>query len=185
MRYAVMDLGQERLRLVDAREHGYLLRHGDTIRDGEYPDEIQGPRTTLYGVYMPQPGTLTTQADTDVNNSRNHWHRVVVEGVAHILGVVDLVYMEPIRIGHALRIPVAALVCYAPSDAELLVLKRGQPITASLLFKNLSPASNILNRPGLFAFDSRDAKATGSNANTPWANQIDRNRVRRAALRIR
>jgi hypothetical protein len=178
-----MDLGQDRMRLIDAREHSSLLRYGDTIRDGEYPDEIQGPRTTLYGVYMPQPGTLITQADTDANNSRNHWHRVVVEDVAHVLGVVDLISMEPIQIGNALRIPIAVLVCYSPGDANLLTLKRGQPITASLLFENLTPASNILNRPGLLAFDSQDTKAIGSKA--PWANLIDRNRVRRAALRIR
>lgn len=174
----------ERFILIDAAEDQVLLQHGDNINDGtQPPDDVF---ELVYGVYLPQSGITPEQGLDDAKSARGFWMGTVIGTTCHPVGLEDAVFYPAIQLRHAVRIPFAALVCIG---SEALTEIRTDSVRALTCFtrytQQMSAASNVLNRPGIFAIKAYAKRASGSLTKENWQSQIDIDRVHRAAAQVR
>lgn len=177
-------MSEEKFILIDASEDQILLQHGDTIVDGEQPpDDVF---ELVYGVYMPQPNLEAERALADASAATGFWLGAVVDTTCHAIGLEDAVFYPPVQIGHALRIPFAGLVCIGAEALAEVRTDSARALTCFLRFREqMSPATNILNRPGVFAIKSYDKRVSGMLKKEDWKSRVDEDRVHRTAAKVR
>jgi hypothetical protein len=184
VQYALRQISDENLILIDAAEDAVLTEHGDTIVDGKYPAD--DAFEMIYGVYMPQPGIDRFEAVTNANESIGYWLGAVRETTCHAIGLEDAVFYAPVQIGHSTRVPFAALVCIGADALAEVRTDSVRALTCFLRFREqMTPATNILNRRGLFAFKSFDKRLSGILTKNNWKECIDEDRVHRTAAKVR
>lgn len=182
MQYAVMKLSEDRGILVSAQEHQILLTHSDDVKDVE-EDEDSMPLKLVYGSFKPQYGhdgnaDAALAAMTQCKGFRLGY----AEGDrCRAIELCDFVAYEPIYRGKALDIPFVALIRTHVDMPE----RDGPAVTAFLRYvQDMSPATNILNRPGLFAFKSQDRRRHGTALTSEnWRGFADEARAWRVALK--
>lgn len=178
MQYAVIEISGQR-RLVDANELQALETHQDAITDA-VEDEDSMPLKVVYGGYKVQP-ELSGNADAavlDMARSRGYQLGYIDGGLCRAIELCDFIAFEPQRRGHALDIPFAALI----RTHVAMPSKDRQAVSAFLRYAQMSPATNILNRPGIFAFKGEERRLGGvAVTHQNWRTFIDQSRAVRAA----
>ena len=100
----------------------------------------------IYGAYKPQPGTSPDQAKLDARRHLGARFGTIRDGACFALELCGVELGDLIRVGHSLRIPVAALVA-----SKVEMRSDGSATTVFIRYMNISPLDNVLNRPGIFA----------------------------------
>lgn len=185
MQYALIEIQNEK-RLVSANEVHALRTYTDAILEQDKPVETEHPYHVCYGCYLPQPGIDVAEALDDFESSRDHWLGYVEQDKCHIIAFHDAVPLEPVRRGLALTIPFAALVQANPPIIEAIGdAGTVQAVTGFLRYEDVSPANNVLNRPGIIALKGIERRVKEGQA-TPgnWHQHIDLARAKRTAQAI-
>lgn len=183
--YALIEI-QKRMLLISADEMHSLNTFHDAIAEQEAPDETQ-PYHVCYGCYMPQPGIDEATALEDFKTAHDHWIGYIQDGACHIIAFHDAEPMEVEHLGRVIRIPFAALVqAHAPVIEQIGDTASAQAVTGFLRYASMSPATNILNRPGVIALKGIERRAKfGLLKPADWRKHIDRDRAGRAAGAIK
>lgn len=179
-------IGELRL-LMDAGEWQALRTFCDAIADLPGPDQNTLPYHVCYGCYLPQADIREEEAMTDLAEARDHWMGIIERDKCHLIAFCDAEAFGPRYIGLSLRIPFAALVQADPAMIERIADKKTRrAVTAFLRYANLSPATNILNRPGVFALKGVERRIKDDPI-TPagWRKHIDRDRAGRTPFVIK
>lgn len=186
MQYAVIEI-QGRMLLIAANELQSLEAFGNTITDQNKIDEEQHPYTICYGSYMPQPDIDEKQAMEHFNSSIDSWIGYIDEDKCHLIDFHDAQPMEPEHRGLLTFIPFAALIQTHPEIIEKIGKKsQAQAVTGFLRFDEMSPATNILNRPGIIALKGVERRIKGEPVNKAnWHKHIDWDRAMRTARTIK
>lgn len=162
--------------MLSAAEFAIIREKARTLMDRWIkPDE--GEISIAYGAYLPQVGVSMDQAADDMQVAVGHGLGFVLGGIVQTL---ELIAIE-MRLGLSGtdRIPFAALV-RAPSDASTSMRHQQAVLGAFLRYSNLDPATNILNRPGIFAMQLfSPAMAVGEVGR--WVERINEKQLRRSA----
>lgn len=186
MQYALIEI-QQRMLLVSAHEMQSLNTFHDAITEQDKPSGAEHPYHVCYGCYMPQPGIEEAEAMDDFEAARDHWIGYIQHDKCHIIAFHDAEPMEPKRMGRAIRIPFAALVqASAPIIKKIGDRAFVQAVTGFIRYADISPATNILNRPGIIALKNIERRVKGGPLSpADWRRHIDRARAARTALGIR
>lgn len=180
MQYALFKYDADVMLLVDIHEHIALTTHCDSLQDIE-EDEDSMPLKLVYGSYKPQH-RLRDDVSASLENlmgSKGYQLGHVKGEQCRAIEMCDIEAFEPIQRGKAVDIPFAALIrthIEIPDGST-------QAVTGFLRYlSQMNPATNILNRPGLFAFKAQDRRVkvealTAEN----WRQYIDQPRAIRAA----
>lgn len=186
MQYALIEI-QKRMLLIAANEMQSLDTYHDAIAEQDKPDETQHPYHVCYGCYMPQHGIDEDKALEDFKAARDHWIGYIQQEKCHIIAFHDAEPMEPERMGRAIRIPFAALVqAHAPVIEQIGGKASVQAVTGFLRYAGMSPATNILNRPGVIALKGVERRVKDGPVNpADWRKHIDRDRAKRTARAIK
>ena len=197
MQYALIEI-QDRKLLIDANEIQSLNEFNDSIAELETPDWSESskgrrPFSTIfpyhicYGSYMPQPGIDEKKGVEDLTFARDHFLGFVQREKCHVIALSDINVMDALPVGRTFHIPFAALV--QASDfviGEIGEKRSSRAVTGFLRYKNMSPATNILNRPGIIALKGIERR-TNNEAISPenWRKYIDRDSAKRIAQKIK
>ena len=184
MQYALFKVRQQEL-LLDANEMHSLNTFGDSIKDLPMPDEA-GNYRLCYGSYMPQPNTDEFRARKDLKIVPGYWIGHVEEDKCHLIAISDVEVLEPpvCRLGKALYFPFAALIKASDSVIEKIGSKSRQGVTSFLRYESMSPATNVLNRPGIIALKGIERRRTEARFAFGWRRHIDISRAARIAADI-
>lgn len=139
------------------------------------PDE--GEVSIAYGAYLPQVGVSMGQAAADMKASVGHGLGFVFGDIVRTLELID-VEVRP-GLSETDRIPFAALV-RAPSDVSKEMRHQKAVLGAFLRYGNLDPATNILNRPGVFAMQMFSPAMEAGEAGR-WVERINERQLKRSA----
>ncbi|MEX3555107.1 MAG: hypothetical protein VB131_00225 [Burkholderia gladioli] len=166
--------------MLSVAEYAVIQEKARTLMDRWIkPDE--GELSIAYGAYLPQVGVSMGQAAEDMRVAVGHGLGFVLGGIVQTLELVD-VEVRP-GLNAAGRIPFAALV-RAPSDASTTMRHQQATLGAFLRYRNLDPATNILNRPGVFAMQLFSPAMAAREAGR-WSERINERQLRRSARWIR
>lgn len=184
MQYALQKMGDNKYILIDAAESQAVIEHGDTIMDAVQPsDEVF---ELVYGAYLPQHGVPTEKALADANNARGFWMGTVLGSTCHLVGLEDVVFYPAVHVGHATRIPFAALICVGNEALAEIRTESARALTCFTRYsQQMTPATNVLNRPGIFAIKSHAKRSSGKLTKENWQSQIEVDRVHRSAAKVR
>jgi len=170
MQYAKFEIQGRRL-LLDAAEF-QMLRQGAPIEETATVED-EAVFHVCHGAYLPQPGTGASKALKDLFAARDHWHGCLAGNACHLLALEDVQPFEAIRQGGVLAIPLAALVRMDEAVAGRIGPHvRGLALTCFLRYGNLTPAENLLNRPGVIALKG-SAHRIGPDAPGDWKSHVD------------
>ena len=180
MQYAVIELAESARRLIDIHEYQALQAHLDKIKDVE-EDEASMTIKIVYGAYKVQPGHNgnATAALEEMGRSKGFRLGHVKGDACRAIELCDFVAYDPLVQGHALSIPFAALV---RTHVEMPTSGK-QAVTAFLRYLDqMTPADNVLNRPGLFAMKTQERRIHGAPITREnWMQFADEERAIRAA----
>ncbi|MBR8427278.1 hypothetical protein [Burkholderia cenocepacia] len=137
----------------------------------------EGELSIAYGAYLPQVGVSVGQAATDMRAAVGHGLGFVFGDIVQTLELIDL-ETRPGLIG-ADRIAFAALV-RAPSEVCKAMRNQQAVLGAFLRYRNLDPATNILNRPGVFAMQLFSPALATSEAGR-WVERLNEKQLKRSA----
>jgi len=181
MQFALFPM-RDAMLLLDIHEHVALTTHGDSLQDVDEDEETMLLKL-VYGSYKPQPALRD-----DAQASLASMMELKGYALGHVKGqrcraieLCDIEAYEPIRRGKALDIPFAALI-----RTHIEMPKgTGQAVTGFARYlSQMTPATNILNRPGLFAFKAQDRRVKVDALTAErWREFIDQSRAVRAAMR--
>ena len=185
MQYALIEI-QKKTLLIAANEMQALDTFHDSISEQDRPHESQHPYHVCYGCYMPQHGLDEAEALEDFKAARDHWIGYIQQDKCHIIAFHDAEPMATERVGRAIRIPFAALVQAHSEVMEQIGDKASvQAVTGFLRYAEMSPATNILNRPGIIALKGIERRVKDGPVNpADWRKHIDRERAKRTARAI-
>lgn len=176
MQYALFKIDDEML-LLDIHEHVALMDNCDSIADIE-EDEDSMPLKIVYGSYKPQRGYDADAAEMSMAEIKGYALGHVMGKTCRAVEFCDFVAYAPLLRGHAIDIPFAGLI---RTHVEMPSVDR-QAVTAfARYFSDMTPATNILNRPGLFAFKAQEQRVRGEVTQANWRTFVDENRALRAA----
>lgn len=176
MQYALFQIDDKML-LLDIREHVALLENCDAIADME-EDEDSMPLKIVYGSYKPQRGYDADAAVMSMAELKGYALGHVMGKTCRAVEFCDFVAYAPLLRGHAIDIPFAALI---RTHVEMPSADR-QAVTAFVrYFSQMTPATNILNRPGLFAFKAQEQRVRGELNRENWRTFVDEARALRSA----
>ncbi|MHB1758249.1 MAG: hypothetical protein ACYCT9_12220 [Leptospirillum sp.] len=176
--------------MISASEMQSLNTFHDSIVDTESLIESDCPFHICYGCYMPQRETNEKEAREDLMSTRDHFLGFVHQDKCHIIACVDVMAMDTEHIGMTLRIPFSALIKTTDFVIEQIGNQASQQaVTGFLLYNNMSPATNILNRPGIIALKGLERRrrwpmTIGVNPEN-WRKHIDPERAKRIASGIK
>ncbi|KVV07455.1 hypothetical protein WK77_16855 [Burkholderia ubonensis] len=166
--------------LLSVAELAIIREKARTLMD-RWIKEGEGEISIAYGAYLPQVGVTTEQAGRDIPDAVGRGLGFVFGGMVQTLELVD-VELRP-DAGLVGRIPFAALV-RAPSEASRMMRNQQVILGAFLRYSNLDPATNILNRPGVFAMQMFSPAMTAGDAQN-WVGRINEKQLRRSARWVR
>jgi hypothetical protein len=177
MQYALFPINEDRkMVLLDINEYAALDEHHDTIQDLE-EDETTMALKIVYGSYKPLPGVDAEKAVSDITEIKGYELGHIDDKTCRAIEFCDFHSYDPIYRGKALDIPFAALI---RTHIEIPSGKT-QAVTAFVRYKTqMSPATNILNRPGLFAIKAQEKRVTDIDQQN-WHTHIDEERMLRSA----
>jgi hypothetical protein len=179
MHYALFQIGLDKKGIMDVHEYSALHTFRDAIQDVDEPEESM-PLKIVYGSYKPQP------EHRDVDVIRTHMEQSRGFRLGHVMAdgcraieLCDFFAFEPLRRGLALDVPFAALI---RTHVEMPTGDR-QAVTAFLRYaEQMTPATNILNRPGVFALKAQERRPNGATVTRQnWCEFVDENRAVHAA----
>lgn len=182
MQYAIVRLGEVE-RIIDAEEDRSLRHHFDTLEDGLLPDDDKFE--LVYGAYLPQPSQNEEDALKYAEMARGFWLGSVDDKVCHAVGLEDVKFFEPVRLGLSIRIPFAGLICIREDALKLIRNDGVRALTCFLRYREMSPATNVLNRNGVFAIKAHDKRVKGPLTKEAWQASIDQERALAVASRVR
>lgn len=176
MQYALFKIDEQML-LLDANEYFALKNHGDQIADVA-EDEDSMPLKIVYGSYKPQRGCDEDTAVMDMAKIKGYALGHVVDSACRAIELCDFIAYAPLRRGQAVDIPFAALV---RTHVEL-PSGDAQAVTAFARYgAQMTPGTNILNRPGLFALKAQERRIRTEVSRENWRGFADEQRALRAA----
>lgn len=186
MQYALISI-KDKMLLLSAHEMQALDEHLESIADMDSPQEDTHPYHLCYGSYMPQIGTNAAKAIEDFQAARDHWLGSIENDKCHIIAFHDAQEFEVQHIGNAIRIPFAALIQASEAIIEKIGNKSSvQSVTGFLRYQDMSPSTNLLNRPGIIALKGLEKRLKVNPLNLQnWRESIDHRRAERAALTIK
>jgi hypothetical protein len=179
MQYAEFEIEGQRL-MIDACEYSVLLRR-ESLTEIGCPEEA----SVFYlccGAYLPRRGKTEAEAADDLRAARDHWLGCLIGRECHLFALEDVQAFGAARRGFSLAIPVAALI-RAREPAPWPAGKQTRALTCFLRYADLTPAENILNRPGVIALRI-PARRLGRNRPEGWRKLVDSGRAARAARDI-
>lgn len=186
MQYAIIEI-QQRPLLIDAAEMAAIDTYIDGIREEGRPDESRNPYYVCYGSYLPQHGTSEAKAKADFKAAFDHWIGSVKANVCHLIALHDGEMLQIEHFGRAIRIPFAALI----QAHEVVIARVGDrnakhAVTGFLRYADMSPATNIFNRPGVIALKGIERRTKSLPVDpVTWRKHIDRTRALRIARSIK
>ncbi len=193
-RFAVFDCGSLDRRVLAISEFESIVKFGDAIQDGPTPIEDTCGAYAAYGSFIPQYGLGLGDSRLEISSTEDHWMRLLVGDAACIVGLQAVEQGDGIQQGPggSFHIPVAMLIL-AERNVSMDALTPRDGVDSVLVMskkmENLSPCSNLLNRPGIFAFDWIDTdfpyQRYDAEAVSGWRGQVSHRMMRHAALRIR
>jgi hypothetical protein len=176
MQYAAFEI-QGRKRLLDISEYEALLEIQKKPVAEAVETEAESGYFLFHGAYLPQPGISETKALKDLLAARDHWLGCLVGCECHPIALEDCFEFNAVRKGHALAIPVAALARASEAVAGRISPNPSKPaLTCFLRYENLTPAENLLNRPGIFAFKG-PPHSFGPGLPANWKSHTDADRA--------
>ncbi len=164
MQYATFEIMGRRL-LLDAAE-SLALSQGKPIEESACAEGEAGFRL-CHGVYLPQPGIGEAEAIGDFLDARDHWIGCLAGGTCHLLAFHDALAFDAVYQGYSLAIPFAALIRAGEAVAGLIDGQRSKAASCFLRYANLTPAENLLNRPGIIAVKG-PSRLLGPDAPGHW-----------------
>ncbi|PRE81317.1 hypothetical protein [Burkholderia gladioli] len=171
--------------IVDAHEYSALNTFEDSIKDVELKPDVNSPLYVTYGVYMPQPGIEWEDAMGHLLERQDVWLGHIAGEHCHTLGFHQVDPLPPISHGMSFSIPFAALIHAHPDLIEKIGdHDSSQAVTAFVRFWDITPASNLLNRKGLLAFNGIERRGTTTVTKENWRDHVDPERLLRTALKI-
>ncbi len=174
MQYATFEIQGRRL-LLDADEY-QALRQGTPIEETAGVED-EAAFHVCHGAYLPQPGTGAARALKDLLAARDHWLGCLAGNACRLLALEDIQPFEAVRQGRALAIPLAVLVRMDGAVAgRISPHVRGLALTCFLRYDNLTPAQNLLNRPGVIALKG-PVRRIGPDAPGDWKSHVDTGRA--------
>lgn len=177
MQYALFPINKDRkMVMLDINEYAALDAHHDNIED-IVEDETTMELKIVYGSYKPSPGMDADSAVIDITEMKGYELGHIDDKTCRAIEFCDFQAYAPIYRGKALDIPFAALI---RTHVEIPSGKT-QAVTAFIRYKTqMSPATNILNRPGLFAIKAQEKRGTSFDQQN-WRTYIDEERMHRCA----
>ncbi|MBN3729376.1 hypothetical protein [Burkholderia sp. Tr-20390] len=166
--------------LLSVAELQLIREQARTLLD-RWIKEGEGELSIAYGAYLPQIGVGLPLAERDIADAVGHGLGFVFGGIVQTLQLVDI-DLRP-SAGSVGRIPFAALV-RAPDEPSRLLRNQQTMLAAFLRYSNLDPATNILNRPGVFAMQMFSPALSASEAPN-WTGKINEKQLRRSARWVR
>ncbi|WP_108653172.1 hypothetical protein [Dongshaea marina] len=192
MQYAFMELYEDsdECCLMDAGELD-LLRIDIEELDEQVPNEDTMALKLLYGCYKPQSGYEDPgEIKQDMTRAVNRWLAHFSGDSIQYFGIkaiepLDVRLMKPCADGqssHASRdIPFSALV-KVPNGVALPSGKRA--LSAFIRLVDCDVVTNLLVRPGLFAFGAEERRYSTPVTEENWRERIDYQRALRVAQKI-
>ncbi|HCL5312716.1 TPA: DNA topoisomerase III [Salmonella enterica] len=185
MQYALFDAGERKF-LLDANEF-YLLKNWQKNQVKELSDfnESENSFYLCYGGYLLNPDVSEQSVDARLKSMENFWLTAIDEYGRYFYQVA-LYSIHPfplIRNGHQRIVPFAALI---KSDNHIIskIAAKSFSVTAFLRIADWDIVTNILNREGLFAFNSLEFRHKETLSEENWRTFIDKNRMFRCCRRI-
>ncbi|SDG94334.1 hypothetical protein SAMN05216466_106136 [Paraburkholderia phenazinium] len=183
MQYALIEF-KDRWFVIDAHELQALHQHTLSITERPKPDE-RGPFFIAYRLYKPQPGIDKEQARADVLQAQDMWLGHVEDDACHAIAYHAIEALPPVQQGMSFGIPFAALIQADPALIDRIAdPDSSQAVTAFLRYANISPADNLLTRPGVFAFKGIERRTKALINLDTWRDHIDKARADRTAWQI-
>lgn len=165
--------------IFSLEEFQSILSNGQALA-GTWIAAGAGEYAVASGTYLAQKGVSPERARVDALKCRGLGLGYLIGGRrVETLELVDLELYGADRKAHGL--PFAALVRV---DGEAISVLRSQSavLAAFLRYRNLDPATNIANRPGVFAMRELGAPLEPDECvGGAWRRKIDRTQVVRAA----
>lgn len=165
--------------LISPSEESALRTYGRRLASQGIGDDA-GHLAIAYGAYFPQLGVAPSQVEEDVAGAVGHRLGYVLGDVVQSLGLLDVKLSGEPMPG---RLACAALVRIAGTAVSLLREQR-VVLAAFLRFSNLDAATNILNRPGVFALAAL-SPVLSEEQSLGWRDRVNPKVLRRAAKGIR
>ncbi|EOZ8645558.1 hypothetical protein ACQWTT_001309 [Acinetobacter baumannii] len=182
MQYALMQVSETTMVLMDASEVQALQTHGEKIVDVSEQDEENLPLKIVYGAYKPQHGKTINETMDSLKNSKGFWYGHIRDDKCYKIGLTDLVTLDTVIQGKSFYIPFAALVS---TNIDLKNKSRTFAITSFLRYDNMNPAQNILNRKGILSIGSQENRIKKDILTVDnWKDFADLNRAKLTASKI-
>lgn len=177
MQYACMKVSNDKMVLIDASELHSLQQYKDAIHDVPY-DEAVFEYKIVYGAYLIQRSIERDKGLTDMIAAKEY-------GLGHIKDDHCITYqlcdIEPILDkSSSNRIPFAALL----KTSEKIGNQKTKAISLFLRYVDLSPASNIINRSGIFAVKDQERRVKTPITIENWRNHMDLERAVKCASMV-
>ena len=183
MQYALFKIGAEKFILLDACEQRDIQLHHDSIIDGEKPaDDVF---ELVYGAYLPQHGQADDEALVAAKAAAGFWMGTIEGAQCDAVGLEDVEFFPAVTVGHSSKIPFAALICINASTRDRIRLDSRRALTCFVRYESqMTPATNVLNRAGIFAIKSLVKRSGAPLTKTNWRDQVDSKRVLNHALKV-
>ncbi|CAE6794609.1 hypothetical protein R70006_05012 [Paraburkholderia domus] len=147
----------------------------------QWLNDSDGEMAVAQGAYLPQVGVRLSQAALDVQSAVGQRLGYLVGDMVQTLELLDIEVQQDPECRD--RLPFSALVRIAGSALPLL--RYGHlTVSAFLRYSNIDAATNILNRPGVFAMKTLGRALSGDDR-LNWRDELNRRQVRRLAREIR
>lgn len=186
MQYVILEV-QNQSFLIDGAEVNAVESCGsDGISDGPRLDELSTPLVVCYGAYIPQQNVSYEKALIDLLGAGGSWLGHIAGPFCELIAVRDIRSYGMQKVGRMIYLPFAALLqAHAPVISKIKGDGDSPAVTGFVRYSNMSPADNLLNRKGLFALKSIEARIKGELTQESWGASIDRSRALRVARNIK
>lgn len=183
MQYALFKMSDDQFILLDACEQRDIDLHHDSIVDGAKPaDDVF---ELAYGAYLPQPSQADDEALGAAKAASGFWMGTVNGALCDVVGLEDVEFFPAVTIGHSSKIPFAALICINASTRDRIQLDSRRALTCFVRYESqMTPATNVLNRAGIFAIKSLVKRLDAPLTKANWRDQVDSERVLRHASKV-
>lgn len=188
MQYALFEISDKKI-LMDVAEHQSLLLYEDNIKDQPFPDENSLPFYLCYGKYM-NGSNHVSEEETEERffSAVGHWLGTVILDKSYFIAFHSVEGMPPRHKGHQIYMPFAALIQADQKVIDLIANQNScRAVTSFVRFiTQMTPATNVLNRPGVFAFKGIEKRKTKNKtiSKDNWTDFIDWPRMKRTASDI-
>ena len=140
MQYAVIQGSH----IMSGGEYQALMAHGEDIVDHR-PCDDEMALLLVYGSFKPQVGETPLAAMNQTREVLDTYYGTIQGDQCLLSTLLDIVFYEPLYRGLAVDIPFAALM----RTALDINFHNTRSIPCFIRYRDMSPATNILNRPGL------------------------------------